>query len=207
MSLFVIDRDTPGLRTQPVKTMDGHHAAMRTFDGVPVGEDRRLGIEGGARGVVAFQSVGAAPAITARVRRGPPASPAEPAQGSCRRAAGDDEPSATSEPPAHLQHDAGCINKVRSLKSSTMSGPCKPIAESPLDTLGLFSKTGLNATGALTVRARPYMPPAWDEKGPRDRGAAIHVCKTPSRSLSTGALLFLQRSNPRTLLAGTLALR
>jgi alkylation response protein AidB-like acyl-CoA dehydrogenase len=46
ISLFVLDRDTPGLTIQPVKTMDGHHAAMITLDGVKVGKDRLLGAEG-----------------------------------------------------------------------------------------------------------------------------------------------------------------
>jgi alkylation response protein AidB-like acyl-CoA dehydrogenase len=46
ISLFVVDRDTPGLTIQPVKTMDGHHAAMITFTGVQIGRDRLLGAEG-----------------------------------------------------------------------------------------------------------------------------------------------------------------
>jgi alkylation response protein AidB-like acyl-CoA dehydrogenase len=49
VSLFVIDKDTPGLTIQSVKTMDGHHAGMIKLDGVTVGEDRLLGSEGGAR--------------------------------------------------------------------------------------------------------------------------------------------------------------
>lgn len=48
VSLFVIDRDTPGLGIKPVKTMDGHHAAMLTLSGVEVGEERRIGPEGAA---------------------------------------------------------------------------------------------------------------------------------------------------------------
>jgi alkylation response protein AidB-like acyl-CoA dehydrogenase len=48
ISLFVLDRDTPGLTIQPVKTMDGHHAAMITLDAVKVGKDRLLGAEGSA---------------------------------------------------------------------------------------------------------------------------------------------------------------
>jgi alkylation response protein AidB-like acyl-CoA dehydrogenase len=48
ISLFVVDRETPGLGIQPVKTMDGHHAAMLTFDGVVVAGDRLLGPAGGA---------------------------------------------------------------------------------------------------------------------------------------------------------------
>jgi len=46
LSLFVVDRETPGLTVRPVKTMDGHHAAMLSFEGVKVGADRRLGDEG-----------------------------------------------------------------------------------------------------------------------------------------------------------------
>jgi alkylation response protein AidB-like acyl-CoA dehydrogenase len=52
VSLFVVDRGTPGLTITPVKTMDGHHAAMIALRGVEIGEDRRLGGEGGARGVL-----------------------------------------------------------------------------------------------------------------------------------------------------------
>jgi alkylation response protein AidB-like acyl-CoA dehydrogenase len=48
VSLFVIDKDTPGLGIQSVQTMDGHHAAMISLQGVQVPEDRRLGPEGGA---------------------------------------------------------------------------------------------------------------------------------------------------------------
>ncbi len=48
ISLFVLDRDTPGLTIQPVKTMDGHHAAMITLDAVKIGKDRLLGAEGSA---------------------------------------------------------------------------------------------------------------------------------------------------------------
>jgi alkylation response protein AidB-like acyl-CoA dehydrogenase len=49
VSLFVVDRETPGLTIKPVKTMDGHHAGMLTFAGAQVSEDRLLGAEGGAR--------------------------------------------------------------------------------------------------------------------------------------------------------------
>lgn len=49
VSLFVVDRDAKGLSARPVKTMDGHHAAMLRFEGVEVGEEQRLGAEGGAR--------------------------------------------------------------------------------------------------------------------------------------------------------------
>lgn len=48
ISLFVLDRETPGLTITPVKTMDGHHAAMITLDAVKVGNDRLLGAEGSA---------------------------------------------------------------------------------------------------------------------------------------------------------------
>ena len=48
ISVFVLDRDTPGLIIQPVKTMDGHHAAMITLTAVQVGKDRLLGAEGSA---------------------------------------------------------------------------------------------------------------------------------------------------------------
>jgi alkylation response protein AidB-like acyl-CoA dehydrogenase len=46
VSLFVIDRETPGLTVQSVKTMDGHHAAMLTFKDVEAAGDRLLGAEG-----------------------------------------------------------------------------------------------------------------------------------------------------------------
>lgn len=45
LGLFVVDRDTPGVKVRPVRTMDGRHAAMVTFEGVEVGADRRLGDE------------------------------------------------------------------------------------------------------------------------------------------------------------------
>jgi alkylation response protein AidB-like acyl-CoA dehydrogenase len=48
VSAFVVDRQTRGLTVRPIKTMDGHHAAIVTFDDVEVAEDRRLGVEGGA---------------------------------------------------------------------------------------------------------------------------------------------------------------
>ena len=48
VSLFAVDRDTPGLSIQSVKTMDGHHAGMLTFDGAAVSADRLLGAEGAA---------------------------------------------------------------------------------------------------------------------------------------------------------------
>jgi alkylation response protein AidB-like acyl-CoA dehydrogenase len=52
VSLFVVDRDTPGLAVQAVKTMDGHHAAMLSFSGAVIPADRLLGAVddgGGAR--------------------------------------------------------------------------------------------------------------------------------------------------------------
>src|SRR3984957_1703377 len=48
ISAFVVDAGAPGLTTRPIKTMDGHHAAMLTFDDVEVDGDRRLGDDGGA---------------------------------------------------------------------------------------------------------------------------------------------------------------
>jgi alkylation response protein AidB-like acyl-CoA dehydrogenase len=45
---FVVDPGMRGLTVRPIKTMDGHHAAMLTFDGVEVAADRVLGAEGGA---------------------------------------------------------------------------------------------------------------------------------------------------------------
>jgi alkylation response protein AidB-like acyl-CoA dehydrogenase len=43
VSLFVVDRDTPGLRMQPITTMDGHRGAMLELSGVELAADRRLG--------------------------------------------------------------------------------------------------------------------------------------------------------------------
>jgi alkylation response protein AidB-like acyl-CoA dehydrogenase len=48
ISLFALDRNTSGLTITPVKTMDGHHAAMITLDSVKVDKDRLLGAEGSA---------------------------------------------------------------------------------------------------------------------------------------------------------------
>jgi alkylation response protein AidB-like acyl-CoA dehydrogenase len=63
VSLFVVDRDAPGLHVQPVRSMDGHHAAILRFEGVEIGEDRRLGAEGEARGALELaMDVGAAAA-------------------------------------------------------------------------------------------------------------------------------------------------
>ncbi len=49
ISLFVLDKDTPGLSIQPVKTMDGHHAGMVSLRAAEVPEASLLGPEGGAR--------------------------------------------------------------------------------------------------------------------------------------------------------------
>ena len=63
VGLFVVDRDTPGLHVQPVKTMDGHHAAMLRFDHVVLDEDRRLGVQGdGQAALEAAMDVGEAAA-------------------------------------------------------------------------------------------------------------------------------------------------
>ena len=49
VSLFVVDRETPGLSIRAVKTMDGHHAGMLSLSGVELSADRLLGKLGGAR--------------------------------------------------------------------------------------------------------------------------------------------------------------
>jgi alkylation response protein AidB-like acyl-CoA dehydrogenase len=49
VSLFVVDKDTPGLSIRAVKTMDGHHAGMLSFAGAAVSADRLLGRLGEAR--------------------------------------------------------------------------------------------------------------------------------------------------------------
>ena len=51
VSLFVLDRDTPGMTVQPVKTQDGRRAAFLRFSDATVGGDRLLG-EAGAGGAV-----------------------------------------------------------------------------------------------------------------------------------------------------------
>ncbi len=51
VSLFVVDRAAAGVTARPVKTMDGRKAAMIDLD-VEVGDDRRLGAEGGAAGAL-----------------------------------------------------------------------------------------------------------------------------------------------------------
>ncbi len=43
VTLFVVDRDAPGLRVQTVKQMDGKKAGLVELDGVEVGDDRVLG--------------------------------------------------------------------------------------------------------------------------------------------------------------------
>ena len=48
VSAFVVDAKTRGVTVRPVKTMDGHHAAVLAFDGAVVEADRMLGGEGGA---------------------------------------------------------------------------------------------------------------------------------------------------------------
>jgi alkylation response protein AidB-like acyl-CoA dehydrogenase len=63
VSLFIVDRGAPGLTCAPVQTMDGHHAAMLTLQGVELPSDRLLGPEGGARAALAeAMDVGAAAA-------------------------------------------------------------------------------------------------------------------------------------------------
>ncbi len=52
VSLFVVDKDTPGLVVRAVKTMDGHHAGMLSLHGAVVSADRLLGGAGGARGAL-----------------------------------------------------------------------------------------------------------------------------------------------------------
>lgn len=63
VSAFVIDRDTPGLSIQPVKTMDGRRAAMITLTGAEIPADRLLGAEGSARPALEYaMDLGAAAA-------------------------------------------------------------------------------------------------------------------------------------------------
>jgi alkylation response protein AidB-like acyl-CoA dehydrogenase len=49
VSLFVLDKDTPGLTVTSVKTMDGQRAAIVTLRDVEVSKERLLGREGHAR--------------------------------------------------------------------------------------------------------------------------------------------------------------
>ncbi|HZS39994.1 MAG TPA: acyl-CoA dehydrogenase family protein [Polyangia bacterium] len=63
LSLFVVDRETPGLTVEAVKTMDGHRAAMLTFRDAEVAGDRLLGAEGsGLSALAEAVDVGAAAA-------------------------------------------------------------------------------------------------------------------------------------------------
>ncbi|EYF04762.1 acyl-CoA dehydrogenase family protein [Chondromyces apiculatus] len=63
ISLFAVDRNAPGLEVQPVKTMDSHHAGLLRFKGVEVGEEQRLGAEGGALAALEYAAdLGAAAA-------------------------------------------------------------------------------------------------------------------------------------------------
>ena len=48
ISLFVIARGASGVGVRPVTTIDGHRAAIVTFDGAEIGGDALLGAEGGA---------------------------------------------------------------------------------------------------------------------------------------------------------------
>jgi alkylation response protein AidB-like acyl-CoA dehydrogenase len=48
VSAFVVDAKARGVTVRPIKTMDGHHAAMIAFDGAVVDADRLLGGDGGA---------------------------------------------------------------------------------------------------------------------------------------------------------------
>jgi alkylation response protein AidB-like acyl-CoA dehydrogenase len=47
VSAFVVDPKTRGVTVRPIKTMDGHHAAMVALDGALVDADRLVGGEGG----------------------------------------------------------------------------------------------------------------------------------------------------------------
>jgi alkylation response protein AidB-like acyl-CoA dehydrogenase len=61
VSLFVVDRETPGLSVQPLKTMDGRRAAALRLDDVRVPADRLLGPEGhGADAIEDAMDLGAA---------------------------------------------------------------------------------------------------------------------------------------------------
>lgn len=52
VSLFVVDRETPGLSIEPVQTMDGRRAAMLSFERAAVGGERLLGEEGAGLGAL-----------------------------------------------------------------------------------------------------------------------------------------------------------
>jgi alkylation response protein AidB-like acyl-CoA dehydrogenase len=51
-SLFVVDREAPGVEIHTVRTLDGHRSAMVRFDGVAVERDRLLGQEGSGAAVL-----------------------------------------------------------------------------------------------------------------------------------------------------------
>ncbi len=55
VSLFAIDRETPGVQVQSIKTMDGHRAATIRFEGVKLRDERLLGAPGG--GLAALEAV------------------------------------------------------------------------------------------------------------------------------------------------------
>jgi alkylation response protein AidB-like acyl-CoA dehydrogenase len=54
VSLFVLDRNTAGLKVRPIDCMDGKKAALLDLEGVTVTSDRLLGPEGGAADVLEF---------------------------------------------------------------------------------------------------------------------------------------------------------
>lgn len=64
ISLFVVDRDAPGLTATTVRTMDGHRAAMLSFD-VELPVDRLLGEEGKALPILERVLDGATAAVCA----------------------------------------------------------------------------------------------------------------------------------------------
>ena len=64
LSLFVIDRSLPGVRVQPVSTMDGQKAAFVELENVEVGSDRLLGAPGGSGALLAeLMDLGAAATV------------------------------------------------------------------------------------------------------------------------------------------------
>jgi alkylation response protein AidB-like acyl-CoA dehydrogenase len=63
VSLFIVDKDAPGLSRKSVKQMDGKHSAMLQFDGVEVAADRIVGqVDGAAPTLDAVFDLGAAAA-------------------------------------------------------------------------------------------------------------------------------------------------
>ncbi len=52
VSLFIVDRNAPGLSVKSVNCMDSHKAAVIALDGVKVGKDALVGPEGGAGPIV-----------------------------------------------------------------------------------------------------------------------------------------------------------